>query len=109
MKAKIFLIGLFGTVIFSSANAQWNWPDDRAKAEEKNALYTDSFKQGNFRASANDLSWLLKNAPNLNKSIYIHGVKIYNGLASEEADDAKKIMFQDSVLMLYDLRIKYFG
>ena len=109
MKAKIFFTGLLGLLIFSTANAQWNWPDDKATAEEKNALYTDNFKQGNYRAAANHLSWLLTNAPNLNKSIYINGVKIYNGLAGEATDNAKKIAFQDSVLLLYDLRIKYFG
>ena len=109
MKAKIFFTGLLGLLFFSTANAQWNWPDDKATAEEKNALYTDNFKQGNYRAAANHLSWLLANAPNLNKSIYINGVKIYNGLAGEATDNAKKIAFQDSVLLLYDLRIKYFG
>jgi len=109
MKAKIFFIGLFATLIFGTASAQWNWPDDREKAEEKNALYTDNFKQGNYRVAANHLSWLLNNAPNLNKSIYINGVKIYNGMASEEADATQKVVFQDSVLMLYDLRIQYFG
>jgi len=109
MKSKIFFIGLFATLIFGTANAQWNWPEDRATAEEKNALYTDSFKQGNYRKAADHLGWLLTNAPNLNKSIYINGVKIYNGLASESADAAQKVVFQDSVLLLYDLRIKHFG
>ena len=109
MKTKIFFIGLFATLIFGTANAQWNWPEDRATAEEKNALYTDNFKQGNYRRAADHLSWLLKNAPNLNKSIYINGVKIYDGLASEATDPAKKVVFQDSVLQLYDLRIQYFG
>lgn len=109
MKTKIFFIGLITTLFFGTANAQWNWPDDREKAEEKNALYTDNFKQGNYRAAANHLGWLLKNAPNLNKSIYINGVRIYDGMASEESDPAKKVVFQDSVLLLYDLRIQYFG
>lgn len=109
MKAKVFLIGLLGILFFGTANAQWNWPDDRAKAEEENALYTDNFKQGNYRAAANHLSWLLQNAPNLNKSIYIQGVKIYNGLASDATDKDQKAMFQDSVLLLYDLRIEHFG
>ncbi|NJN25678.1 MAG: hypothetical protein HC819_06825 [Cyclobacteriaceae bacterium] len=109
MKAKIFLIGLFGLLVFETANAQWNWPEDKAKAETKNALYTDALKQENYRSAANHLHWLLVNAPNLNKSIYINGVKIYDGLATEEADIAKKKMYQDSVLALYDLRIKHFG
>ena len=93
MKAKFFLIGLMVIFFIGNANAQWNWPDDKATAEEKNALYTDNFKQGNFRVAANHLSWLLKNAPNLNKSIYINGVKIYNGLASEATDKAQKNSF----------------
>ncbi len=111
MKAKIFFIGVLSAFVFTTSHAQWNWPDDREKAEEKNALYTDSFKQGNFREAANHLSWLLTEVPNLNKSIYIHGVIIYNGMASEETDKDKalKTVFQDSVLALYDLRIKYFG
>ncbi len=109
MKTKLSLIGLIVILFIGNANAQWNWPDDRATAEEKNALYTDSFKQGNFRAAANHLHWLLVNAPDLNRSIYINGVKIYDGLASEATDDAQKEIFQDSVLLLYDLRIKYFN
>ena len=36
-------------------------------------------------------------------------MKIYDGLASEATDDAQKTVFQDSVLLLYDLRIKYFN
>jgi tetratricopeptide (TPR) repeat protein len=109
MKAHIFLTGLVVVLFAASANAQWNWPEDKATAETKNALYTDNFKQGNFRKAADHLSWLLINAPNLNKSIYINGVKIYDGLASEETDNAKKVIYQDSVLTLYDLRIKHFN
>ena len=97
MKAKIFLIGLIGILFSNSAHAQWNWPDDRAKAETQNALYTDGYKQGNYRLAADHLQWLLVNAPNLNKSIYIHGVRIYDGLASEETDKDVKLVFQDSV------------
>ncbi|MDZ7607552.1 MAG: hypothetical protein U5K79_18635 [Cyclobacteriaceae bacterium] len=109
MKTRFFITGLIGMFICNMSMAQWNWPEDRATAEEKNALYTDNFKQGNYRKAADYLSWLLVNAPNLNKSIYINGVRIYDGLASEEADQAKKLVYQDSTLLLYDLRIKYFG
>ncbi len=109
MKANIFLTGLIVLLIGGAANAQWNWPEDKATAETKNALYTDNFKQGNFRAAANHMHWLLVNAPDLNKSIYINGVKIYDGLASEETDEAKKVIYQDSALLLYDLRVKYFN
>ncbi len=109
MKVKIFLFGIFGMFVFGTADAQWNWPEDKATAMEKNALYTDNFKQGNYREAAKHLMWLLQNAPNLNKSIYINGIKIYRGLVDEEKDPEKKKVYQDSVMLLYDLRIKYFN
>jgi tetratricopeptide (TPR) repeat protein len=111
MKFKIFVTGCLLALLYTSAEAQpgWNWPEDKAKAEEKVALYTDFYKQGNFRRAANELGWLLRNAPDLNKSIYINGVNIYDELATAESDPQKKIAFQDSVLQLYDLRIQYFN
>lgn len=112
-----FLIGAFG-----AANAQqsaqqgggdvmttWNWPEDKKTASEKNALYNDSKNMGNHREAANALHWLLVNAPNLNPAIYIHGVEIYDELANAEKDAAKKKVYQDSVLTLFDLREKHFG
>ncbi|MEM7548109.1 MAG: tetratricopeptide repeat protein [Bacteroidota bacterium] len=97
---------LFGT----SINAQtWNWPEDKAKAEEKNVLYTDALKSGNFRVAANQLNWLLVNAPDLNPSIYINGNKIYEGLEKEESDKKLKEVYADSSLLMYDLRIQYFN
>ncbi len=109
MKVKIFLFGILGILFFGKAEAQWNWPEDKATAMEKNALYTDNFKQGNFREAAKHLMWLLQNAPNLNKSIYINGIRIYRGLVDQEKDAEKKKVYQDSVMLLYDLRIKYFN
>lgn len=102
-----FLIGATGLAQAQQSN--WNWPDDKKTAAEKNALYTDSKTMGNYREAANSLYWLLVNAPDLNPSIYINGSDIYSELADAEKDAAKKKVYQDSVLTLYDLRIKYFG
>jgi hypothetical protein len=112
MKSRLASLGLcflLAAGIETNAQTGWNWPEDKATAEEKVALYTDNFKTGNYRRAADHLTYLIKNAPNLNKSIYINGVKIYDGLAAEETDPAKKKQYQDSVLLLYDMRIKNFG
>lgn len=112
-KAIFTLMFLMGTLGLAQAQAQgqstWNWPEDKKTATEKNVLYSDSKDMGNFREAANALYWLLVNAPDLNPSIYINGVDIYSELAEKEKDAAKKQVLQDSVLTLYDLRIKYFG
>jgi tetratricopeptide (TPR) repeat protein len=46
--------------------------------------------------------------PDLNESIYINGAKIFENLAETEKDPNKKRIYEDSTLLMYDLRIKYF-
>lgn len=91
------------------AQPGWNWPEDIEKAKEKNALYTDALKSNQFKLALESHQWLLDNAPDLNKSLYINGAKIYEGLADQESDPAKKIAYQDKALSMYDLRMKHFG
>ena len=74
-----FLTLAFILVGFSYVFAQtpgWNWPEDRQTAEEKNVIYTDMMKLGNYKLAVPPLSWLLVNAPDLNESIYINGARI---------------------------------
>jgi tetratricopeptide (TPR) repeat protein len=111
MKSKILTLAL--TLIgFSYVFAQtpgWNWPEDRQTAEEKNVIYTDMMKLGHYKQAVPALSWLLINAPDLNESIYINGAKIYENLVESEKDENKKKDYQDSTILMYDLRIKYFN
>ena len=112
MKTKAILLLTFLLGSFGLAQAQqsgWNWPEDKKTASAKNALYTDSKSMGRYREAADALYWLLLNAPDLNPSIYINGSEIYSELADAEKDAAKKEVYEDSVLVLYDLRVKYFG
>src|SRR5690606_24709721 len=113
MKIKsVIYMCLFGSILLinqSFAQGGWNWPEDKATAETKNALYTDALRANNYRVAANHLSWLLNNAPDLNSSIYINGAKIYAGLAEQEKDKSKQTVYADSALLMYDLRIKYFN
>jgi tetratricopeptide (TPR) repeat protein len=110
---RILLIVLL--VFPALANAQdackgFNWPEDpaqRAIAEEKNVLYTDALRNNNFQAAQKPHMWFLKNAPNFNTSIYINGVKIYNGLIEATEDEAKKNVLIDSLMLIYDMRREY--
>ncbi len=87
----------------------WNWPEDKATAQEKVVLYTDSKKQKNYEAAVPPLEWLLENAPDLNSSIYMNGADIYEELAVKETDPAKKQEYIDQSLAMYDKRLEYFG
>ena len=101
------LLMLFTTAV--NAQSGWNWPEDKATAQEKVVLYTDMKKAGNYEAAVSPHSWLLENAPDLNSSIYINGADIYEELAQKTKDPQKKQEYIDKALNMFDLRIEYFG
>jgi len=110
---------VFGTIallsiFFVNANGQrgWKWPEDSAqkvKAEEMNVIQSDAVKMGSYRNAVPALNWLITNAPDLNQSLYINGSKIFDELAQLEEDEVHQNELVDSLLLMYDLRIKYFG
>jgi len=110
IKTLAFIAILF---VGQLANAQcvdgWCWGSDPEKAKTSNALYTDALKADNYAEAATHLEWLLVNTPNLNKSIYINGAKIYENLWNVETDPAKKKALGEKTLEMFDLRIKYFN
>lgn len=111
VKSALFtLIVAFGAVAGVQAQcSDWKYPDDKSTADEKIVLYTDAVKNSNFLAAVKPHRWLLQNAPDLNTSLYINGVKIFQGLADEEQDDAKRKEWVDSLMMMYDMRMQYCG
>lgn len=109
MKVKHTLVGFFVIALVGMAQAQegWNWPADEeleAKAREYNASYVDYMKSEQFVEATKPLSWLLANTPDLNESIYINGVTVYHGAAGAATDEAKKKVYQDSVITIFDMR-----
>lgn len=90
---------------FAYGQANWNWGDQVDVAKEKNVLYTDALNAKNYAAAVDPLNWLIENTPDLNKSIYINGVKIYEGLAKAETDPVKKDEYIQTGIELHDKRI----
>lgn len=85
------------------------WPEDRKKADECVAVWGDALKQGNYRSATSSIQWMLTNAPNWNTKLYIDAADIYDKLADKEADAAKKKVLVDSLMLIYDMRIKSCG
>lgn len=112
---KMVTSALALTLIFLGGNKAlsqcktYTWPENKPKAEESVAIYGDALKQGNYRAATASLQWMLTNAPNWNTKLYIEGADIYDKLAEKEADPAKKQVLIDSLMWIYDTRIKICG
>ncbi|MEM7108489.1 MAG: hypothetical protein AAF519_09715, partial [Bacteroidota bacterium] len=98
------------TLLGYIAHAQcgdWNFPEDKSTFDEKNVLYNDALRGDNFKNAQKPHMWILKNAPDVNDAIYINGEKIYKGLIDAEKDDARKKVLIDSLMLMYDMRLKY--
>jgi tetratricopeptide (TPR) repeat protein len=103
---------LFGSIGSFAQCKEVKWPEDgtaRAKAEESKVLYEDYLKTGDVKKAAVPLNWLLTNVPQLHSSIYINGAEVFDKLAAQEKDAARKKVYVDSLMIVYDMRIKNCG
>ena len=111
MKTNTRILGVMFLISLSlGVNAQdgWNWGDQVDKAKENNVIYSDALKAKNYEATIEPLNWLLENTPDLNPSIYINGVKIYEALGKKETDPAKKDEYVQFGLGLFDKRAEIY-
>jgi tetratricopeptide (TPR) repeat protein len=76
---------------------------------EKLVLFHDHYKEKKYKVALGPLSWLLKNAPTVNTNLYIMGADTYDELAKSEKDPAMRNKYVDSLMIVYDLRIKNCG
>jgi tetratricopeptide (TPR) repeat protein len=113
---KVRLLVMFALIALAGAHTkvaaqckEMKWPEDRKKADECVAVWGDALKQGNYRSATSSIQWMLTNAPNWNTKLYIDAAEIYDKLADKEADAAKKKVLVDSLMMIYDMRIKSCG
>lgn len=102
------------TILATSVYAQkgWKWPEDsarRVKAEEMNVIQSDAVKMGDAKGAVKAIRWLITNTPDLNKSIYINGAKVYEDLAESEKDPEVQAGLVDTLMLMHDMRIEYFG
>ncbi len=105
----LMLAFLTSNIDLNAQCREFKWPEDKGTAEEKVALYGDAMKQGQYRAAAAPFMWMLKNAPDWHVKLYIDGADLYDNLAEKEKDPAKKQQLVDSMLMMYDMRVKNCG
>ncbi|TRX61332.1 hypothetical protein FNH22_04555 [Fulvivirga sp. M361] len=108
MKTILFSAVVALTGYYAQAQCgDWKFPEDKATFDEKNVLYSDALRNKDYANAKGPHLWILTNAPDVNKAIYINGEKIYKGLADKEKDADKKKEYIDSLMLMYDMRLQY--
>lgn len=72
------------------------------------SLYDQFLRQKDYKSAVGHWRVVFNKFPKSSKNIYLHGVKIYRGLLDEAKSEKVKRLYLDSVMMVYDQRIKYF-
>jgi len=73
------------------------------------SLYIEFYKQKKFKEAYLPWSIVFRECPKSSKNIYIHGTEIVWNKINKTTDASLKLKYGDTLLMIYDQRIKYFG
>ncbi len=91
------------------AFAQGKWGADSATAIQEYSLYLEYAKQKDYQNAYPHWQWLVTHAPQVNEGLYIRGARILKHLIKIEKDPQRKQRLIDSLMNLYDQRIRYFN
>ena len=119
MKVVKLFIGLAFALVASSASAQdFNDPQyakwgDSAEQRKENILASTFLKEElanrNYNQAAKYLQQLLQNCPGASENTFVRGVTLYKNKINRAKSLAEKNGYVDSLLLLYDIRLQYFG
>lgn len=73
------------------------------------SLYREFYKQKNYEDALPHWRWVFNNCPLVSQNVYIDGAKIMSAKISEAKNVKARNAYIDTLMMVYDKRIKYFG
>jgi len=114
---KGFLTTLILTFTISLAFAQkgvedgskYGHGEDSINCIKNQSLYREYVKQGNYELAQAPWALVYTECPKSTKYIYIDGIKMIESTIQKTSDPAQKAALIDSMMRIYDKRIKYYG
>lgn len=119
MSRILFKIGLSAAVLFAAAGAasaqqefgpQWG---ETPEQQQHNVMYynffRDAYNNNSFDEAASYLPDLLNGAPQATQNLYIYAIRVFDNRILRATSVAQKNERIDSLMLIYDLRLKNFG
>ena len=97
---------LAGTVFGQKYGAT---PEDSIACITNISLYKEHFKQNNYVDAKNGWIGVFDGCPQAQKSTYLNGDKMYTEFIKNEKDAEVKKVMVDTLFLIYDRRIEYWG
>lgn len=86
-----------------------NSPEEREKNVAKLNFLQDAYNAKQWKEAAGYIRELMNDAPAASQAIYQYGATTYKNLAARATSIAQKKVYVDSVMLIYDRRVEYFG
>ncbi len=83
--------------------------EDSIRCIKNLSLYREYARQKNYDLALDGWTIVYTECPKASKYIYIDGIKMIEDVIKKEKDAVKKEILVDSMMNIYDKRIKYFG
>ena len=119
MKAVKLFIGMAFALVVGSASAQdfsdpqyakWgDTPEHRRENILASTFLKEELNNRNYNQAAKYLQQLLQNCPAASENTFVRGVTLYKQKVNRAKSLAEKNTYVDSLLLLYDIRLQYFG
>ncbi|MFO7978941.1 MAG: tetratricopeptide repeat protein [Bacteroidales bacterium] len=90
-------------------DTQSRFGEDSVTCVKNWSLYDEYYRQKNYKMAVEPWRWMFNNCPRASQNIYIHGANLVKFLYSNETDPTKQEALVDTLMMVYDQRIKYFN
>ena len=112
LSAALVFVGATALAQDFSAPQYEKW-GDTPEQREKNILNSNFLKEScdnrDYNAAAHYLNELINSVPTASVSFYQRGAVIYKNKINRAKSVAEKNTYIDSLMLMYDLRAKYFG
>lgn len=73
------------------------------------SLYREFFKHSNYRDAITPWRKVFGSCPASSERMYVEGITMYRSLIESESNPARQRQLIDTMLLIYDRRIEYFG
>jgi len=83
--------------------------EDSIACIRHNSLYREFYKQKSYNDALPHWRWVFANCPLISQNIYIDGSKLMGFKINESSDQKTRDAYIDTLMMVFDNRIKYFG
>lgn len=83
--------------------------EDSIRCVRNFSLYNEYYKQKNYKDALPYWKIVFAECPNVSSNIYLHGVRMFDQKMNAAKDIEVKHSYLDTIMMIYDQRIQYFG